>query len=75
MGRTGQRRAACLEHIMRRAVVEGWFVCVGCGVVAVCPGCVSGSSVRFHFCKTHRDLAAIESYGSMTVWASRDSSR
>ena len=72
------RVVACHEaHSMVRALVEGWFVCVRCGLLALCPGCVAQvpGDVLFHFCTEHEYLVAVESYGHRMVWAAKESSR
>jgi len=61
---------------MERAVTYGWFVCVVCGVVAVCPGCVDvPDGVQVHLCIDHRSLSGVEGMATKTVWATRESAR
>jgi hypothetical protein len=75
--RRGKAASACVQHRMVRAVVEGWFVCMGCGLVAVCPGCMDEvpGDVRFHFCAGHEYLQGVESFAHRTVWATEQSER
>ncbi len=70
-------KVAHTQHRMVRAVVEGWFVCAGCGVVAVCPGCVEEPplDVSFHLCAGHEYLQGVESFGHRLLWASDESER
>ena len=76
--RSRVRIAACHEaHLMVGALVQGWFVCLRCGLVALCPGCVAEvpGDVLFHCCAEHEYLVAVESYGHRMVWAAKESSR
>ena len=68
--RTGKRMARHYRHTMARGMIEGWFVCLHCGLVAVCPGCVevAPGEVSLYLCEEHFHLAAIESYGERSVW-------
>ncbi len=72
------RLTACHgAHLMVGAMVAGWFVCVRCGLVAMCPGCVAQvpGDVLFYCCSEHEYLVAVESYGHRMVWAAKESSR
>jgi hypothetical protein len=63
-------------HLMVRAIVEGWFVCSECGLVAGCPGCVPFSeSAPVHLCAKHRDWIAVNGVSERTVWATDESAR
>ena len=61
---------ACHQHKMGRAVVAGWYVCQGCGLVAACPGCVElvAEQVLFHLCEQHQAYRMVEGYGNRMVW-------
>lgn len=75
--RRGKAAVAHTQHRMVRAVVEGWFVCAGCGLVAVCPGCVEElpGDVSFHLCAGHEYLQGMDSVGHRLVWAVDESER
>ena len=81
MGKREQgRRAGCVKHTMCRGMGAGWFVCLGCGLAAVCPGCVEVSGmvgeVWFHLCGEHQWLATTgDGMGARIVWASQNSAR
>lgn len=61
---------------MVRAVTYGWFVCVACGLVALCPGCVEiPDGVQVHFCIEHLSLSHMEGTATKIVWATKESAR
>ena len=75
--RSRGRLTACHQaHVMVGALVEGWFVCLRCGLVAMCPGCVAEmpGDVLFHCCAEHEYLLVVDSYGRRMVWATKESS-
>ena len=61
---------------MERSVAYGWYVCVVCGLVAACPGCVEVSEgMRVHLCLEHSYLAGLDGLATRTVWARNESAR
>jgi len=61
---------------MERAIAYGWFVCVVCGLVAACPGCVDASDgIRVHLCVDHAYLAGSGGMATRTIWATTESAR
>ena len=64
------KRMACQQHEMGQAVVDGWYVCLHCRLVAACPGCVEvvDPDVLFYLCEQHQQLRMVEGYGSRMVW-------
>ncbi len=62
----GKRTARHYQHTMVRGVIDGWFVCRRCGLVAVCPGCVESvpPDMSLHLCEEHFHLQV----GVQVVW-------
>ena len=76
-GEPKRRVGSHYRHSLVAGMIDWWFVCLRCGLVAVCPGCVSlvPGDAPFHFCAGHEYLRAVESYSGRMVWATEDSSR
>lgn len=61
---------------MVHAVVFGWFVYQGCGLVAGCTGCVEvPDTSNVHLCGKHQRYAALNGLAERMVWATDESAR